>query len=80
MVLKKAGRGLTIGGHQAGINEDIEKTNASVVETNMSIVAANRKADSRFFEAYQDAIGAYCLEPNRGRSAFETIAHSFIDS
>ena len=73
-------------------NASVVTTNESIVAANKKAdFAAQRQyyqnelqifdgKFSRFFDAYQAAIGAYYHEPNRGRAAFEIIAHFFIDT
>lgn len=73
-------------------NASVVTTNESIVAANRKAdFAAQRQyyqnelqifdgKFSRFFDAYQAAIGAYYHEPNRGRAAFEIIAHFFIDT
>jgi len=73
-------------------NASVVSTNESIVAANRKAdFAAQRQyyqnelqifdgKFSRFFEAYQAAIGAYNHDPNRGRAAFEIIAQFFFDT
>lgn len=72
-------------------NASVVKTNDSIIAANTKAEAAAQRQYyqtelqifdgkfSRFFDAYQRAVGAYVFEPNNnGRAAFEVIAKLFI--
>lgn len=77
--------------NQSTVNKSVKETNDSIISANNKADAAAQRQYyqtelqifdgkfSRFFDAYQRAVGAYVFEPNNiGRAAFEVIAKQFI--
>lgn len=77
--------------NQSTVNKSVKETNDSIISANNKADAAAQRQYyqtelqifdgkfSRFFDAYQRAVGAYVFEPNiYGRAAFEVIAKLFI--
>lgn len=77
--------------NQSSVNKSVKETNDSIISANNKADAAAQRQYyqtelqifdgkfSRFFDAYQRAVGAYIFEPNNsGRAAFELIAKLFI--
>lgn len=77
--------------NQSTVNKSVKETNDSIISANNKADAAAQRQYyqtelqifdgkfSRFFDAYQRAVGAYVYEPNNnGRAAFEVIAKLFI--
>lgn len=77
--------------NQADINNDISKTNKSIIDANKKAEAAREREyyqtelqlfDGKFrtfWDAYKDAMGNYSIDKLSGRSAFEKIITKFLN-